>query len=95
MTNIPTDESRLLVLFGEMRGDLKSLLKSQEELAKRLGRYEEDTDLRMAKLEARVRSLEAVRWKVAGFTTAIAAAATLFAEKIGGFLSKLPTILGG
>lgn len=95
MTGISGDDTRLLVLFGEMRGDLKALLRSQQELNERLSVSEEVTNDRMNKLEGRIKSLEAVRLKVAGFATALGAFAALLGSKIGPFFTKLIGTIGG
>lgn len=95
MTGISGDDTRLLVLFGEMRGDLKALLRSQQELNERLSFSEAAIHERVSKLDVRMRSLEAMRLKVAGFATAVGAIAAILGTKLGQFITKLATTLGG
>lgn len=95
MTGISGDDTRLLVLFGEMRGDLKSLLRSQEELNARLTLSEASTHERINNLSSRVKSLENVKLKVATFATALGAFAALLGSKAGPFITKLASTLGG
>lgn len=95
MTGVTSEDTRLLVLFGEMRGDLKALLRSQQELNERLSLNEAATEARLAALDKRVKSLEAVRLKVAGFATALGAFAALLGSKLGPFITKLTNAIGG
>lgn len=95
MTGINADETRLLVLFGEMRGDLKSVLREQQELAKRLATYEDAVTKEIDALDERVSGLEAIRLRVAGFATAVGLLAALLGYKAGPFITDLATTLGG
>lgn len=95
MTGISADDSRLLVLFGEMRGDLKSLLRQQEELNERLRVSEETLHERISKLDARVKSLEAIRLRVAGFATAMGALAAILGSKLGAAAAAFSKLIGG
>lgn len=95
MTGMTADDTRLLVLFGEMRGDLKSLLRSQEELNARLTVSEAAMHERLSSLSNRVKSLEAMRLKVAGFATAIGAFAALLGTKLGPVAAAISKQFGG
>jgi len=95
MTTPPTNEAHLLVMFGEVRGDVKSLLRSQQELTHRIGITEEHNEARFIKLEGRLKSLEAIRLKVAGFTMALAMMLTLTRHKIAPLFDSVFALLGG
>jgi hypothetical protein len=82
MTTPPTNEAHLLVIFGEVRGDVKALLRSQLEMNERFAANEKHTDERFEKLEDRIGALERYRLKVAGFTLAIASFLTLTQSKL-------------
>lgn len=94
MTNITTDDTRLLVLFGEMRGDLKALLRSQEDLTLRIKQIEAATNTRYEGLDERLGSLERIRVKVGAYTAALAFAAGLFSDKLSTAAGKITSLFG-
>ena len=95
MTGLTADDTRLLVLFGEMRGDLKSVLRQQEDMGKRLAAYEDAVTKEIDALDARVGKLEGIKLRVAGFATALGAGAALLGTKAGPFITELASTIGG
>lgn len=93
-------ESHLLVVLGEVRADVKSTRKSLDEVAVRLTEMEDrmgsriagvehETQKRLEKVEGRLKSLEAIRLKVAGFALAVAIFIPLLKDKLGPFLTLI------
>lgn len=105
MTTPQTLEANLLVLFGELRGDVKSLLKSNGELKDGMLAMETRLEEQVKAVEAemlskhkalseRVSALEAIRLKVAGFALALTILGALFSHKLGPFAQVLSKLFG-
>lgn len=94
MTGLSGEDTRLLVLFGEMRGDIKSLLLQQEEFGKRLSSYEDAVTKEIDALDERVSQLERIKLRVAGFATAFGALATILGIKAGPIFTTIAQALG-
>mgnify|MGYP000288898879 CR=1 FL=1 len=93
MTTPPTPEAHLLVILGEVRGDVKGVLRSQQEFSKRLDaleahftsritKVEQEVDDRLVGIEKRVLSLEAIRLKAAGAILALTLIASVVRDKV-------------
>lgn len=92
-----TPESHLLVILGEVRGDVKGIVRSQIDLKERLDDLEErlydhikqvdqTARSRMSSFDERLGNLESFRMKAAGFVLAV----SMISALVG---AKLPTIL--
>lgn len=100
MTQYTPPEAHLLVILGEVRGDVKGIVRSQTDLSKRLddlenrlyGRIKQvdaDAQTRMGDIETRVGALESIRMKVAGFVLAMSLVAAVVGAKAGAIFKVL------
>ena len=92
MTTINPQDASVLLILGEVRGDVKGIAKALNTLEANINAVEAASDVRFSKLESRVGSLEAIKLRIGG----LAVGAALFA---GFTADKLPAlmhiILGG
>lgn len=95
MTGLTADDTRLLVLFGEMRGDLKSVLQRQEDLSKKIASYEDAVTREIDALDERVAKLESIKLRVAGFATAVGVGAALLGPKAADIILNIVSAVGG
>lgn len=91
MTTPLPPEAHALVLLGEVRGDVKGVMRALTDLNVRLAEIEATHGARVSKVEARVSSLESYRTKIAGFTIGIALLLSITKDK----LPALATFLTG
>lgn len=71
MTQPQQVEAHLLVVLGEVRGDVKGILRTQQDFSARLTEIEKRLGQRVDTVEDRITDLERYRWKVGGFTIAV------------------------
>lgn len=81
-TPILPPEAHLLVILGEVRGDVKGIAKSLASLETRIHDVESAMDTRVGALGARITALETYKTKVAGFTIGLALVLTLTKDKL-------------
>ena len=74
MTHPSPQEASVLLILGELRGDVKSVLLHQRETAARINALEDTTDQRFVKIEARVKVLEDFKTRVAYLAIGVGAA---------------------
>lgn len=82
MTHPSPQEASVLLILGELRGDVKSLVSSFSSLNARLSDVEDVTDARLSKIEGRVRSLEEIKLKVGAVALGVGLAAGLLGPKL-------------
>lgn len=58
MTALTPQDMNLLVILGEMRGDLRGIAEAINKMDARMSHIESDADLQIAKLSARITKLE-------------------------------------
>lgn len=95
MTNPLPPDAHALVILGEVRGDLKGLLRSQQELIEHLNRVETQHSDRIAALTARISVLEGYRLKIGYFAVGAAFFASTFGVSLSPLLMGLIKFLTG
>ena len=80
------DHDQLLLILGELRGDMKSVVKNQEDFKSELTYVERRLSGQSAPIEERLSALEAFRSKIAGFAIAASLVASVITTKIAHLL---------
>jgi Ni,Fe-hydrogenase I large subunit len=65
-------ESHVLLVLGEVRGDVKGIARTLNSLEKKIEEVEQQSSTRISALEKRVGVLESIKVRVAAFCTAVA-----------------------
>lgn len=82
MTHPSPQEASVLLILGELRGDVKGLVSSFASIQAHINAVEETSDARFTKLEGRVRSLEEIKLKVGAVALGVGLAAGLLGPKL-------------
>ena len=85
-----SDGSALMLLLGEVRGDIKALLRASDRSDKQIADLEVKVDTLEGHFNTRVGLLEARGHRTAGITAALTAIATAGATWVAIFLDWLP-----
>lgn len=92
MTQPNPQDSHVLLILGEVRGDVKGIVQALSSLDARLASVEASTDARLKKLEDRVAALEAIKSRIGALAVGVGLAAGATAESIPKILTA---IIGG
>jgi hypothetical protein len=87
MTHPSPSEASVLLILGEVKGDVKNILSTLIGYDLRLNTLEDTVDLRFSKLETRVKTLEDLKLRVGAMAFGAGIASGLMGPTI------LPTIL--
>lgn len=71
MTAIRPQDSNVLLILGEVRGDVKGIAKNLAALDAQINAVEDTSDIRFAKLEARLGTLEAIKTRIGGLALGV------------------------
>jgi hypothetical protein len=86
MTTINPQDASVLLILGEVRGDVKGIAKAINTLEANINAVEAASDVRFSKLETRVGSLEAIKLRIGGLAIGVG----LF---VGFTADKLPSLI--
>jgi hypothetical protein len=92
MTGFSPQDANLLLILGEVRGDVKGIIKTLASLDANIKSVEEEAAARFAKLDARVAALERIAIRIGGLTVGVGVASGVLSQKL---LPAIATILGG
>lgn len=92
MTTPTPQEAQVLLILGELRGDVKGIASTLKTYDARINDLEDTADARFGKIEVRVKALEDIKLRVGGLALGVGLASGLAAPKLPQLISIL---LGG
>jgi hypothetical protein len=92
MTGFSPQDANLLLILGEVRGDVKGIIKTLASLDANIKSVEEEAAARFAKLDTRVAALERIAIRIGGLAVGVGVASGVLSQKL---LPAIATILGG
>lgn len=92
MTAFTPQDSSVLLILGEVRGDVKGIARSLATLDAHINAVEATSDARFSKLEGRVGGLEAIKIRIGGLALGVGIFSGFAAPKI---IPAILAALGG
>lgn len=87
MTHPSPQEASVLLILGEVKGDVKNILKTLTAYDARINAVEDASDARFAKIEGRLKTLEDLKLRIGAMAVGVGVAAGIFGQ------AAFPTIL--
>lgn len=80
MTHPSPQEASVLLILGEVKGDVKNILKTLTAYDARINAVEDASDMRFAKIEARLKTLEDFKLRIGAVALGVGVAAGFFGQ---------------
>lgn len=87
MTHPSPQEASVLLILGEVKGDVKNILKTLTEQGARINAVEDTADARFTSIEQRLKTLEDLKLRIGAMAVGVGLAAGFFGQ------AAFPTVL--
>jgi hypothetical protein len=95
MTAPNLQDTNVLLILGEVRGDVKGIVKSLSSLEANINAVEDASDIRFSKIESRISQLEQIKTRVGGLALGVGIAAGATSGTLIAFVKATLMAIGG